>query len=84
MSKPSESLGGLLYGRFGLGAVGDVHRHCQGRAADPFDVGDQRVEAVLAACHERDGGTKLGELAAGGGADTAARAGDEGDGAGQC
>ena len=47
------------------------------------DVSGQSFAAVAAAGHERDGSTVLGELASGGGADAAARTGDEGGSAGQ-
>ena len=83
VSKPSESLDGLLDGRLGLGAVGDVGFHDQGGAACLVDLGGEGFQPVPAAGHQRDGGAVLGELAGGGGADPAAGAGDEGDGAGQ-
>jgi hypothetical protein len=82
--QPSESLDGLLDGRLCLGAVGDVGFHGQGGAAGLVDLGGEGFQAVQAPGHQRDGGTVRCELAGGGGADPAARAGDEGDGAGQC
>ena len=83
ISNPSESLSRLQYGRFGLRAVSDVRFHHERGAARLVDVRGQGLEAVAAAGHKRDGGTVLGELASGGGADTAARTGDEGGGASQ-
>jgi hypothetical protein len=82
--QPSESLDGLLYGRLGLGAVGDVRFHGQRGASRLVDLGGEGLQAVPAAGHERDAGTVPGEPAGGGGTDTAARAGDEGGCAGQC
>src|SRR6266567_589944 len=52
-------------------------------AARLVDLGGEGFQPVPAAGHQRDAGTVLGELAGGGGADTAAGAGDEGGGAGQ-
>ena len=78
-----ELLGGLLDGCLGLGAVGDVRFDGQRRAARVLDAGGEGLKAVAAAGHKRDAGAVLGEPAGGGGADTAARAGDERGGAGQ-
>ena len=74
--------GGLLDGRLGLGAVGDVRFDGQRGAARLVDVGGEGLQTVAAAGHERDAGAILGEPTSGGGADTAARAGDERGGAG--
>jgi hypothetical protein len=82
--QPPESPGGLLYGRLGLGAVGDVGFHGQRGAARLVDLGGEGLQTVPAAGNQRDAGTVPGELAGGGSADTAARAGDQGGGAGQC
>jgi hypothetical protein len=57
--------------------------HDQRGATLLVDVGGEGLQAVEAAGHERDAGAVLGEPAGGGGADTAARAGDERGGAGQ-
>jgi hypothetical protein len=82
VSRP-ESVDGLLDGRLGLAAVGDVCFHDQRCAARLVDLGGERFQPVLAAGHQGDGRAVFGELAGGGSADTAARAGDEGDGAGK-
>jgi hypothetical protein len=63
--------------------VGDVGGHHQRGAVRRVDLSGEGFQAVLAAGDERDGGSVLGELEGGGGAYTAARAGDEGGGAGQ-
>ena len=81
--QPSESLNGPLYGRLGLGSVGDVRFHDQRGPARLVDLGPERFQTVPATGHERDGGTFLGEPAGGGGANAAACTGDKGRGAGQ-
>jgi hypothetical protein len=78
----SGSPGGLLDGRVGLGAVGDVRFDGQRGAARVLDAGGEGLQAVAAAGHQRDAGAVPGEPAGGGGADAAARAGDERGGAG--
>jgi hypothetical protein len=72
-----------LDGRLGLGSVGDVRLYGQCGAARVLDVVGEGLQTVAAAGHERDAGAVLGESAGGGGADAAARAGDERCGAGQ-
>jgi len=79
----SESLNGLLCGRLGLVAVGDVRLHDQRGAARLVDLGRECLQTVPATGHERDGGTFLGEPAGGGSADAAACTGDKGHGTGQ-
>src|SRR5258708_1854428 len=81
--QPPESLDGLLYGRLGLGAVGDVRFHRQRGAARLVDLGGEGFQTVPAAGNQRDRGAVLGEQAGGGSADAAARARDQGGGAGQ-
>jgi hypothetical protein len=68
---------GLLDGRLGLRAVGDVCLHHQRGAAGLFDLGGEVVQTVLAAGNKCDGGAVLREPASGGSTDPAARAGDE-------
>jgi hypothetical protein len=63
--QPSESPGGLLYGRLGLGAVGAVRFRGQRGAARLVDLGGEGFQTVPAAGNQRDGGTVLGEPAGG-------------------
>jgi hypothetical protein len=79
-SEPGDS---LLYGVLGLGAIGDVGLNYERGAARGLDLGRQRLQAVAAPGNERDGGAVGSEPARGGGADPAARAGDEGNGTGE-
>jgi hypothetical protein len=81
--QPPEPPGGLLDGRLGLGAVGDVGFHGQRGATRLADLGGESFQTVPAAGNERHGGTVLGEPAGGGSADAAARASDQGGGAGR-
>jgi hypothetical protein len=81
--QPSEPIDGLLDGCLNLDLVGDVGWHHQRGAARLVDRAGEGFQAVLAAGDERDGRSVLGEFEGGGGAYAAARAGDEGRGAGQ-
>jgi len=79
--EPAELVDGPLHGRLRLLALRDVGLDHERGAARVAQLRGQRVEALLAPRHERDGGAAGGELAGGGVADAAGRAGDQGDGA---
>jgi hypothetical protein len=63
--QPPKSPGGLLDGRLGLDAVGDVGFYGQRGAARLADLGGGGVQAVPATGNQRDRSTVLGESAGG-------------------
>ena len=60
--QPSGLCGDGGDGPFGLGAVADVGLHRESSAAGLLDVGDQGVEAVLAAGYDGDGCSVVSEV----------------------